>query len=115
VGGEVRSLSVYSLLEDTLPPMISRVSISAGMRIKARNPKITAVVKDDLSGIGGDEDVRIEIDGEWMIPEYDPEKKILSTRPFSPLTSGKHLLTIWVRDRAGNVTQIRRDFFVVGN
>lgn len=115
VEGKVRSLSVYSLLEDTLPPMVSKVSISAGMKIKARNPKITAVVKDDLSGIGGDEDVRIEIDREWMIPEYDPERMVLSTCPLSPLNMGKHLLTIWVKDRAGNETQIRRDFFVVGN
>jgi len=114
VEGEVRYLSVYALLEDTLPPKVSKVSVSEGKRIRARRPRITAVVKDDLSGIGSDQDILIEIDGEWMIPEYDPEKSILFTRPISPLASGKHLLTIWVKDRAGNETKIEREFFVVG-
>ena len=114
VEGKVRYLSVYALLEDTLPPNVTRVSVSPGKKVKARRPRITAVVKDDLSGIGSDEDVLVEIDGEWMIPEYDPEKKILFTRPILPLTLGKHLLTIQVRDRAGNETKIEREFFVVG-
>jgi len=110
----VRYLSAYALLEDTLPPEISKVSTFSGKRIKDRRPKITAVVRDDLSGIGSDQDVLVEIDEEWMIPEYDPEKKILSTRPISPLTLGKHLLTISVKDRVGNETKIERNFFVVG-
>ena len=114
VEGKARSLSAYALLEDTLPPKVSKVSVSEGKRIKARRPRITAVVKDDLSGIGSDQDILIEIDGEWMIPEYDPEKRILFTRPILPLTLGKHLLTISVKDRAGNETKIERNFFVVG-
>jgi len=114
VEGEERCLSVYALLEDTLPPKVSRVSVSEGKRIKARRPRITAVVKDDLSGIGNDQDILIEIDGEWMIPEYDPEKRVLFTRPVLPLTLGKHLLTIWVKDRAGNETKIERQFSIIG-
>jgi hypothetical protein len=114
VGGKVRHLSVFALLEDILPPEVSQVSISTGTRTKVRRPKITVRVKDDLSGIGSDEDVLIEIDGEWMIPEYDPEKHILSTRPVSPLTLGGHLLFISVKDRAGNETKTEREFYVVG-
>jgi len=114
VAGEVRYLSCYALLEDTLPPKISRVSIASGEKIRVKKPRITAVVKDDLSGIGSDEDLVVEIDGEWMIPEYDPEKQLLVTRPISPLTLGKHLLTFWVKDRAGNETEVKREFFVVG-
>jgi hypothetical protein len=114
VAGEVRYLSTYGLLEDTLSPKVNAVSISTGKRIKAKRPKITAIIKDDLSGIGSDEQVVVEIDGEWMIPEYDPEKKILVTRPITPLSLGKHLLTIWVKDRAGNETEVKREFFVVG-
>jgi len=111
--GEVRYLSAYALLEDTLPPKVRKVSISEGKRIKSRRPKITAVLKDDLSGIGSDQDVLIQLDGEWMIPEYDPEKRVLFTRPILPLTLGKHLLTIRVKDRAGNETKVKREFFVI--
>ncbi|UCB52407.1 MAG: M23 family metallopeptidase [Candidatus Zixiibacteriota bacterium] len=113
VAGEVRYLSTYALLEDTLPPKVNGVSISAGKRIREKMPEIRANIKDDLSGIGSDENMVVEIDGEWMIPEYDPEKQILVTRPISPLALGKHLLTIWVRDRAGNETEVKREFFVV--
>ena len=114
VEGKVRYLSAYALLEDTLPPKITRVSVSSGKRVKVRRPRITAVIKDDLSGIGSDQDILIEIDGEWMIPEYDPEKRVLFTRPVLPLTLGKHLLTIWVKDRAGNETKIERQFSIIG-
>jgi|GEM_PF-373222 len=115
VSAQVRYLSRYALLEDTLPPKITRVSIPEGMKIKAKKPKITATLKDDLSGIVSDEQVVVEIDGKWMIPEYDPEKQILVVQPLSPLSAGKHLLTIWVRDRAGNETEVKREFFVTGN
>jgi hypothetical protein len=115
VSTEVRHLSRYALLEDTLPPKITHVSILEGMRIKANKPKIKATLTDDLSGIVSDEQVVVEIDGEWMIPEYDPEKQILVVQPLSPLSTGKHLLMIWVRDRAGNESEVKREFFVIGN
>ena len=114
VAAEVRYLSRYALLEDTQPPRIKWLSISAGKRIRAKRPKITATLDDDLSGIVSDEQVVVEIDGEWMIPEYDPDKQLLVTRPVSPLSPGKHLLTIWLRDRSGNETEVEREFFVVG-
>lgn len=114
VGGKVRYLSSYALLEDTLPPTIAKVSLRSGSRIKSRKPKITAVVNDDLSGIEDDLGIEIRIDGEWMIPEYDVEEKILSTRPHSPLAPGRHLLSIRARDRAGNEAATEREFFVVG-
>jgi hypothetical protein len=112
VGGNVRQLSVFAVLEDTLPPEISKISVSPRKKIKTKRPQIKARVEDDLSGIGSDEDIIVEIDGEWMIPEYDVEKHILSTQPVSPLSPGRHLLTIWVKDRAGNETRVEREFFV---
>jgi hypothetical protein len=115
VEAQVRYLSRYALLEDTLPPKINGLSIAEGMRVKANRPKITATLRDDLSGFVSDEQVVVEIDGEWMIPEYDPDKQILIVQPLSPLSADKHLLTIWVRDRAGNETEVKREFFVIGN
>lgn len=115
VGGSVRYLSSYTLLEDTLSPEVNRISIHPGARINNKRPRITAVITDDLSGIGDDRDIVMKIDGEWMIPEYDVEKRILSTRPIAPLTPGRHLLSIWVCDRAGNETAVTREFYRVGN
>lgn len=114
VGGGVRYLSAYALLEDTLPPTITRLSLRPGSRIKSRRPRVTALVKDDLSGIQDDRDIEVRIDGKWVIPEYDVEKRILSTTPAYPLAAGRHLLTIRARDRAGNEVRAEREFFVVG-
>ncbi len=112
VAGRVRYLCSYALLEDTLAPAVNKISIRPGAVIKNKKPRITAVITDDLSGIGDDQDIEIRIDGEWMIPEYDVEKKVLSARPIGPLKPGKHLLSIWARDRAGNETTVTREFSV---
>jgi hypothetical protein len=100
-------------LEDTNPPVIKKVYPYDGKKFKQRKPKIKAMVGDDLSGIGSDLDIQVTIDGEWMIPEYDPETNVLITRPIFPLSYGKHELLISVKDRAGNRGEARRDFFVV--
>jgi len=113
VSGKVRYFSTYALLEDTTPPLIKKVDPYPGKKTKQRKPMIKAVVKDDLSGIGSDLDVLITIDGKWMIAEYDPETNVLFTRPPSPLSYGEHDLLISVKDRCGNRSEVRRNFFVV--
>jgi hypothetical protein len=113
MSGKVRYFSTYALLEDTTPPLIKKVDPYPGKKTKQRKPKIEAMVRDDLSGIGSDLDILVTIDGGWMIPEYDPETNILFARPTSPLSYGKHELLISVKDRCGNKREVRRDFFVV--
>jgi hypothetical protein len=113
VSGKVRYFSNYALLKDTKPPLIKKVDPYPGKKTRQRKPKIEAVVRDDLSGIGSDQDVLVTIDGEWMIPEYDPETNVLFTRPTFPLSYGKHELLISVKDRCGNKREVRRNFFVV--
>ncbi len=113
LSGKVRCFSTYALLEDTQPPVIKKVSPHNGKRFKQRKPKVKAVVTDDLSGIGSDLDIQVTIDGKWMIPEYDPETAVLTTRATSPLSLGKHELLISVKDRAGNREEARRNFSVV--
>jgi hypothetical protein len=115
VAGRVRYLSTYALLEDTLAPTLERVSIRPGAKIKNRKPKITALVKDDLSGTGEDDDMEIRIDGQWLISEYDVDNRILSAHPMSALASGEHTLVIRAHDRVGNQAEITRQFMVIGN
>ena len=114
VTGRVRYLSTYALLEDTLPPTVERTSIRPGVEIENKKPKVTALVRDDLSGTGEDDDMEIRIDGVWLIAEYDVDHSVLSARPMRALTPGEHTLTIRARDRAGNETKITRQFFVIG-
>jgi len=113
VSGKVRYFSTYALLEDTTPPWIKGAHPYPGEKIKSTKPKIKALVGDNLSGIGSDLDILITIDGKWMIAEYDPETNVLFTEPASPLSYGKHQLLISIKDRCGNRSEVKRNFFVV--
>jgi hypothetical protein len=63
--------------------------------------------------MGSDQDILVTIDGKWMIAEYDPETNVLFTESTSPLSYGKHQLLISIKDRCGNRSEVKRNFFVV--
>ncbi len=110
ISGEVRDLSAYVLLEDRLAPQIREVYPKAGQKINVKEIIISARILDDLSGIGSDKDIEVYLDGKWQIPEYDPEKLVLVSRPSKPLSAGWHRLVIKARDRMGNQKTARTRF-----
>jgi hypothetical protein len=54
----------------------------------------------------------VTIDKQWMIPEFDPEGKVLTAKPHWRITEGRHTLQIEVRDRCHNLSTVTRTFFV---
>ncbi len=102
----------FAAVFDYVPPSISRLSISNGATVQSHRPAINFMVKDTLSGIGDDRNIIVELDGEWLIPEYDPESGMVHSRPLQPIAAGKHHLGIQVTDRAGNLTEQYLNFFV---
>jgi len=110
---KVWSFGPYALIADTTPPKISRVVPGKGAQTGNRRPEITFRIVDDLSGIGSDKDVEILLDGEWLIPEYDPETEMGRTQPQKDLELGKHKLEITARDRVGHEGVFLRYFTVV--
>lgn len=102
----------FAAVFDYVPPTVSRLTVSDGVTIQNRRPAINFMVKDTLSGIGDDRNIIVELDGEWLIPEYDPESGMVQSRPLTPLAPGKHHLGIQVTDRAGNLTEQYLNFFV---
>jgi len=113
ISGRVRSLSTYTLLEDLNPPVIKKVYPKPGQKVKGKNLVISAWIKDDLSGIGSDQDIEVLLDGEWLIPEYDPERFILISKPFRILSPGWHELVIKAKDRMGNEKEVINKFRVM--
>jgi len=113
VSGKVRYLSEYALLEDSNPPEIRILYPQNGKSTRRRKPNIKVKIKDDLSGFGSEEDIEVTLDGEWMIPEYDPEKTILITTPNNNLSYGWHNLKIRARDRMGNLNVVEGRFKVI--
>lgn len=102
----------FAVLKDTDAPHVRKISPSNGRVIQSNLPLIKCNVSDDLSGIDDNDRITITLDGEWLIPEYDPETEILKTTPRSPLKNGKHELVIRVSDYAGNERVMHSQFTV---
>jgi hypothetical protein len=113
VSSKVRNLSTYALLEDQNPPEIKMVYPKPDQIIKDELLIINAWIKDELSGIGSDLDIKIFLDGEWLIPEYDPEKFVLISKPLHALSPGWHKLIIKAKDRMGNEKKVKSKFKVI--
>lgn len=109
----VWSFGPYALVADTLPPQISDVVPDKGATTSLRRLEISCKITDDLSGIGSDQDIKILLDGEWLIAEYDPETLLCTTRPRNPLELGQHTLEIFARDRVGREDHFVRNFTVI--
>jgi hypothetical protein len=95
----------FAAVYDYEEPRITGLSIRHLATVRDRQPEIRFVIEDSLSGIGDDRDIRIELDGRWLIPEYEPETGQVRSRPLWLLERGEHHLGLIVRDRAGNKTE----------
>jgi len=113
VSGKVRNLSTYALLEDTKSPEVKDIYPKPNARINGEKLIITAWIRDELSGIGSDLDIKVFLDGEWLIPEYDPEKLVLISKPLKTLSLGWHKLIIKAKDRMGNEKKVKSKFRVM--
>jgi len=113
ISGEVRDLSTYVLLEDRKAPEINAVYPKPGQKISVKEIIISARVSDDLSGIGSDQDIEVYLDGEWQIPEYDPEKLIMISKPLQVLSPGWHKLVVKARDRMRNTRMVKSRFKII--
>jgi hypothetical protein len=102
----------FAAVFDLEPPRINYLSIADGKTYRDRQPAVNFVIVDTLSGIGDDQSIIIKLDGEWLIPEYDPETGQCTSKPLQPLSPGRHHLGIMVTDRAGNLTEQYLNFYV---
>ena len=105
VGSKVKSFGDYTLMIDTLPPKVVAVDLKPVM---TGRDSIKIQVSDDLSGV--DQWVG-KLDGEWVLFEYDPKKKLITHR-FDKYSGkpGKHELVVDVRDERGNTSTLRTSF-----
>lgn len=105
----------FTAVIDDRPPTISDLSLHEGWSYRNPRPAIRFMLDDELSGIRDDRNISITIDGEWLIPEYEPETKICRSQPLKDLSDGSHKLDIVVTDRAGNRTEQSLTFNVDRN
>ncbi|MBL7022588.1 MAG: M23 family metallopeptidase [Candidatus Marinimicrobia bacterium] len=96
--------------EDTKPELIDLIPDIGGTYNNLSS--LSFFVKDSFSGIDGENNVTITVDGQKIIHEYVSYRNLVSYEFDDNLPIGTHLLTIEARDNVGNVNQISSTFFV---
>ena len=86
-----RELGDFAILEDTIPPTITRISIN--------NSTARLRIRDGLSGISSFE---ANINGEWLLMNYDYKSGILQSEKLDKKKQLKGDFQLQVRDQAGN-------------
>ncbi len=97
----IKTLNSFLLAADTVAPSL-RILKPAPNAIVQKLKEIRLALDDSLSGIGTDRNIQLFVDSTFVIPEWDPERKLVFGHPEGGLKPGRHQITAIVRDMAGN-------------
>jgi len=100
-----RGGGMFAAVVDYDNPVISGLNIRPNQFYFDPELPIRFGLSDSLSSFEDDRSIVIKLDGQWVIPEYDPETCICTTSPNESLEAGEHHLAIEVSDRAGNKSE----------
>lgn len=112
VSAHVTSFGTFGLVRDIEPPRILSLTPRDQSRTTNDMPRLRAVFKDELSGIGGEKSRQLKLDGKKVIAEYDPEKLTLIYAPDDPLKNGEHTVELLVTDKCGNSAAQLNTFYI---
>ncbi len=103
-------LGTFTILQDTIPPKVVDIQPPDGARLGAGPVSIEVEYSDDLSGLGGEDDYLILLDGKRYVVELLAQKRRLKVLLRQPLVPGEHRITVALRDRSGNRSVTRSTF-----
>ena len=106
LSAKVREFGNFTIISDTVNPIILGVNVKDGKNISSQTT-IKCTIEDKESGISF---YRGEINGKWILMEYDYKKNLLTYKIPSDFEKGKHTLTVVVKDRMGNKTEYTDNF-----
>jgi hypothetical protein len=109
---ETGSLTSVVVQIDTVPPVIYQITPASGSHIQSVTPTITVQFEDPLSGIYGEDNYVVRLDGKRCIMEYQPEKKSAFYQVENPMEQGRHVIDVMIRDRSGNVAKAQSIFHI---
>ncbi len=98
----VRDFGQFTLAIDSVAPIVRPLNFSEGKALKSSTLKIK--IGDELSGI---ETYRCELNGEWVLAEYDAKTAMLVIDAGRKLKSGRNTLKAIVTDGADNRTEMK--------
>ena len=102
--GRTRQFGDFTLVADSVPPRISALDFRSGKNV-SKQSSLKLKTTDNFSGI---DTYDAEIDGSWVLMEYDAKYKLL-TIPLAELelSAGEHILSVTVKDEMGNKSEAR--------
>ena len=104
IEARIRSFGDFVILVDTIAPEVSSVNIASGI-IKPDRKTVKVKIKDERSGI---KKFRAELNGSWLLMEYDPKRDLLTYFIDERLKKGKNELVIEITDQCDNKTVYRK-------
>jgi hypothetical protein len=107
LSAESKSFGRFAVVSDSERPKIVPVTFHEGIRLSAG--KVRFEISDNFSGI---ESFRVEVDGKWILAEYEPKQKLLffDISEIQSSIEKQHLL-IKVTDGVGNVATFEAGFY----
>lgn len=105
---KTQSMGEFILVKDSISPSISPMNFTD--KINTKNlAQIQIKIQDDLSGIGS---YRAEIDGKWVLAEYEPKKNMLfiEASEVFKYSENPEKLRIKVTDKVNNLTEVLYQF-----
>jgi|GEM_PF-1726636 len=113
VTASCKNLETLALLNDRYPPELRLRSPNLKNPLRKRQPVFHFAVSDNLSGLDS-KSLRGELDGIWILTEYDPPRSAIYAYFREPLTAGKHSLVMTIADRCGNEFKREYKFTISG-
>ena len=102
---EIRNFGDFTVSIDTTPPIITPLNIEEGKIMKSSSIRIN--IEDELSGI---KSYRGEINGSWILMEYDPKRNRLTHFFEKKLEKGKHIFKLIIIDNKENTSKYEVNF-----
>ena len=98
---KLKSFGNYTVLLDSIKPVIKLVNVKEGKNIKALK-YLHFKISDNLSGI---KKYNVFIDDKWVLANYSPKNSNLKiySKEWNHLKSGNHICTVEIEDERGNV------------
>ena len=105
LSAEIRNFGDFTVSIDTIPPIITPLNIEEGKIMKSSSIRIN--IEDKLSGV---KSYRGEINGSWILMEYDPKRNRLTHFFEKNLEKGKHIFKLIIVDNKENTSKYEVNF-----
>jgi hypothetical protein len=107
LSAKVRGFGNFCIIADTINPIVKGVNIYPGKKLNTQT-SIKCTIEDKESGI---DNFRSEIDGKWILMEYDYKRKLLTFDIPKDFKTGKHTFKLTVSDKLKNKKIYTAEFF----